>query len=225
MFERDTPLRRGPAPSRRRSRGSRSRASAPWPRSGSAGRSGSISLVPTKASKRADQGDPAAVLDVDQAPSSTAMLMTIKHDVDQRAGGRRLGAADPADRAAALLLGCDQRERQQQTDDERPSTHRQELQRGRVAEHRHVVRALREPYAQGRKGARIMIAPPTSARIRGRRRWCRCCSSGVTRSRRSHARSTTLAPSRPWGRKTRTRISRTKAQTSFQAEPPNWPGM
>ena len=40
-----------------------------------------------------------------------------------------------------------------------------------------------------------------------------------------HARSTALAPSRPCGRNTRTRMSSTKAQTSFQAGPPNWPGM
>ena len=40
-----------------------------------------------------------------------------------------------------------------------------------------------------------------------------------------HARSTTLAPSRPCGRNTRTKMSNTKAQTSFQAEPPKVPGM
>lgn len=36
-----------------------------------------------------------------------------------------------------------------------------------------------------------------------------------------HARSTTFAPSRPWGRKTRTMMSSANAHTSFQEEPPN----
>src|ERR1035437_4985830 len=40
-----------------------------------------------------------------------------------------------------------------------------------------------------------------------------------------HARSTAFSPSRPCGRNTRTRMSRTKAQTSFQGLPPNSPGM
>src|ERR1035437_634490 len=40
-----------------------------------------------------------------------------------------------------------------------------------------------------------------------------------------HARSTAFSPNRPCGRNTRTRMSRTKAQTSFQGLPPNWPGM
>src|ERR1035437_2640 len=40
-----------------------------------------------------------------------------------------------------------------------------------------------------------------------------------------HARSTAFSPSRPCGRNTSTRISRTKAQTSFQGLPPNSPGM
>ena len=53
----------------------------------------------------------------------------------------------------------------------------------------------------------------------------RCCRSGVMTCGIHHARSTTLAPSRPCGRKTSTKISNTNAQTSFHAEPPKVPGM
>src|ERR1035437_1037984 len=40
-----------------------------------------------------------------------------------------------------------------------------------------------------------------------------------------HARSAFFSPNRPCGRKTRTSMSRMKAQTSFQGLPPNRPGM
>ena len=48
--------------------------------------------------QRADQGDPAAVLDVDQAAElERRCVIDDQHDEDQRAGAGRLGAADPAD--------------------------------------------------------------------------------------------------------------------------------
>ena len=179
-----------------------------------------ISLVPAKAASAPSQRDPAAVLDVDQTPELKRDAEDDEHDVDERPG-----AADFAPRTQPTrILPRGLISLEQMSGPRRASrAPYRSTAAGTGTRAPSCRRAHSNPYAQGSKAEAARIAPPASARSAGAVGPLLQLRSDQVRD--SHARSTTLAPSRPCGLKTSTRISMTKAQTSFQAEPPNGPGM
>ena len=114
-------------------------------------------------------------------------------DVDQRAGARRLGAADPAG-PLALRRGSTSAQPTARPTTSRPSTQPTDCSGDGLPSNVMSSNAL-SAYAHGRNGATTSIAPPTMATMRPTG-WSRCCSS-VSQVEAVHARSTTLAPSSP----------------------------
>ena len=164
----------------------------------------------------ADERDPAALVEVDQAAGLVGDRAEHPDEEHER------GDAEDAQPTGRAHPRRPPQQQHAEDDGEDAEHHGVELDAGRVEADRDVaedavVERPRQQPADDHQGAaddgeRRALRGVLDARL-------------VRETELAHARSTTFAPRMPCGRKTRTRMRRPKAQTSFHGLPPKVPGM